>query len=356
MPKLVLCLLIAFLVSFLLTPVVMKIGIRIGAVDKPNERKVHTRIITRIGGVAIFAGFMIASLLMQELNQQVWGLLISGTMVMILGLVDDLRGISPKVKLLGQIIAALVLVSFGVQVDFITNPFNGGIISLGLFSIPVTVIWVIGMSNAVNLIDGLDGLAAGVSVIAAVTLAVVAWTQGQFATVYLALFLAAAALGFLRYNFNPAKLFMGDCGSLFLGYILGALAVMGLSKGATVISLLIPVIILGIPILDTFFAIIRRFTNKKPIFEADKGHLHHRLLDMGLSHKQTVVVIYAITFLLGSSAVLLTMLTTAQSVLILIGISVLILVGADRIGIITGKSVSRRLQGNNKGETHSIGS
>lgn len=353
MPKLVLCILIAFLVSFLLTPVVMKIGIRIGAVDKPNERKVHTRIITRIGGVAIFGGFMVASLLMQELSHQAWGLLLSGTMIMILGLVDDLKGISPKIKLLGQIIAALVLVSFGVQVDFITNPFNGGIISLGFLSIPVTVFWVIGMSNAVNLIDGLDGLAAGVSAIAAVTLAVIAWTQGQFTTVYLALFLAAAALGFLRYNFNPAKLFMGDCGSLFLGYILGALAVMGLSKGATVISLFIPVIILGIPILDTFFAIIRRFTNKKPIFQADKGHLHHRLLEMGLSHKQTVVVIYAITLLLGSSAVLLTMLTTAQSVLIMIGISVVILLGADRIGIITGKSVYRRLQGNNV--KHSIG-
>lgn len=346
MDKLILCILAAFFASYWLTPVMMKIAVRIGAVDRPNERKVHKGTMTRIGGVAIFGGFVIGALLMGELNQQTWGLLLSGTMIMLLGLVDDIRGISPKIKLLGQLAAALVLVCFGVQVEFITNPLTGDIIRLKYFSIPVTVLWVTGMSNAVNLIDGLDGLAAGVSGIAAVTLAVVAWTQGQFAAVYLALFLAAAALGFLRYNFHPAKLFMGDCGSLFLGYILGVLAVMGLSKGATVISLFIPVIILGIPILDTFFAIIRRFTNNQPIFQADKGHLHHRLLEMGLSHKQTVLVIYAITFLLSSSAVLLTMLTTAQSVLILIGISVVVLVGADRIGIITGQDMPARIQEN----------
>lgn len=353
MTRLVLSIFAAFLAAYLLTPVMMKVALRIGAVDKPNERKVHKGIITRIGGVAIFGGFMVGALLMQDLSIRAWGLLISGTMIMLLGLVDDIKGISPKVKLLGQIAAALVLVYFGVQVKFVTNPFTGGIISLGVLSIPVTVFWVTGMSNAVNLIDGLDGLAAGVSAIAAVTLAVVAWTQGQFEAVYLALFLAAAALGFLRFNFHPAKLFMGDCGSLFLGFILGVLAVMGLSKGATIISLFIPIIILGIPILDTFFAIVRRFFNNKPIFQADKGHLHHRLLDMGLSHKQTVLVIYAITLLLGSSAVLLTMLTTAQSVLILISISIVILLGADRIGIITGKSVSGQVAENKA--KHSIG-
>lgn len=345
MPKLILCIFVAFFASYLLTPVMMKVALMVGAVDQPNERKVHTGTVTRIGGVAIFGGFMISAFLMQELSLQVWGLLISGTMIMALGLVDDIKGISPKVKLLGQVLAALVLVYFGIEVQFITNPLTGKVIALGLLSIPVTVFWVTGMSNAVNLIDGLDGLAAGVAAIAAVTLAVVAWTQGMFETVYLALFLAASALGFLRYNFHPAKLFMGDCGSLYLGFILGVLAVMGLSKGATIISLFIPIIILGIPILDTFFAIIRRFSNKKPIFQADKGHLHHRLLEMGLSHKQTVIVIYAVTLLLSSSAVLLTMLTTAQSVLILIAISVVIMVGADRIGIITGQNrVGRVLQ------------
>jgi UDP-GlcNAc:undecaprenyl-phosphate GlcNAc-1-phosphate transferase len=346
MTKLILCIFVAFFASFILTPVMMKIALKVGAVDKPNERKVHKGTITRIGGVAIFGGFILGALFMQELSLQARGLLLGGTVIMALGLVDDIRGVSPKAKLLGQVIAALLLIYFGVEVKFITNPFTGDIESLGFLSIPVTIFWVTGMSNAVNLIDGLDGLAAGVSAIAAVTLAVVAWTQGMFETVYLALFLAAAALGFLKFNFHPAKLFMGDCGSLFLGFSLGALAVMGLTKGATVISLLIPVVILGIPILDTFFAIVRRFTNNKPIFEADKGHLHHRLLAMGLSHKQTVLVIYAITFLLGSSAVLLTMLTTAQSVIILIGISIVVLIGADRIGIITGKSMPGQLQEN----------
>lgn len=332
-------------VSYILTPVVKKVAVQVGAVDKPNERKVHSKLMPRIGGVAIYLGFMAAVLVSGETGRMVSGILISGTLVMILGLVDDIKGISPRNKLAGQVLAGLVLVSFGIEVDFVTNPFTGGIISLGYLSIPVTLFWVTGVSNAVNLIDGLDGLAAGVSIIAAVTLAVVAWTQEQYTSVYLALFLAAGVLGFLRYNFHPAQLFMGDCGSLFLGFNLGALAVMGLSKGATVISLFIPVIILGIPIMDTFFAIVRRFFNKKPIFQADKGHLHHRLLAMGLSHKQSVLVIYAITFLLGSSAVLLTMLTTAQSVFILIIISAAILVGANKIGIITGGKTSTGLQG-----------
>jgi len=329
----------AFVVALLVTPLMKKIGLKLGAVDKPNERKVHSRVITRIGGFAIYAGFVVPTLFTQLPDRQVLGLVVAGTLIVMVGLFDDLRGMSAKVKLLGQIGAALVLVWFGVEVDYITNPLNGGIISLGKLSLPITIFWLIGVTNAVNLIDGLDGLAAGITAIAALTLAVVAWTQEQYSVVAMALFLTASTLGFLRYNFNPAQLFMGDCGSLFLGFNLGALSVMGLSKGATVISLFIPIIILGIPIMDTFFAITRRFSNKKPIFEPDKGHLHHRLLAMGLTHQQSVLVMYAITFLLGSSAVFLTMLTTAQSVLILIVIILIILLGANRIGIITGQEV-----------------
>jgi len=346
MTKLIYPVILAFLVSFTLTPVMKKVAVAVGAVDKPDQRKVHKGMMPRIGGIAIYFGFVVAVLLSGSIDRPVAGLLVSGSLIMILGLVDDIKGISPKLKLLGQVLAGLVLVFFGVEVEFITNPFNGKIIFLGYYlSIPVTVFWVTGISNAVNLIDGLDGLAAGVSTIAAVTLAVVAWTQGQYLAVSLALFLAAGSLGFLRYNFYPAQLFMGDCGSLFLGFNLGALAVMGLSKGATVISLFIPVIILGIPIMDTFFAIIRRFNNKKPIFQADKGHLHHCLLEMGLSHRQTVLVIYSVTFLLGSSAVLLTMLTTAQSVLILIGVSTGVLIGAQRVGVISGPKRSTHIPG-----------
>lgn len=329
----------ALFVSFMVTPLVKKLAVVVGAVDKPNDRKVHNGLMPRIGGVAIYLGFVTAILISMKLNGQVLGLLLSCTLIMALGLIDDIKGISPKVKLLGQIVASLILVYFGVRVDFITNPFTGKMFYLGILSIPVTIFWITGVSNAVNLIDGLDGLAAGVSAIAAVTLAVVAWTQGQFETVFMALFLAASILGFLRYNFHPAQLFMGDCGSLFLGFTLGSLAILGVSKSATVISVFIPIIILGIPIMDTLFAITRRYNNKQPIFQADRGHLHHRLLDMGLSHTQTVLLIYTINFILGSSAVLLTMLTTAQSVMILIGLSVAVLSGANYIGIITGKSV-----------------
>jgi UDP-GlcNAc:undecaprenyl-phosphate GlcNAc-1-phosphate transferase len=262
---------------------------------------------------------------------------------MLVGLLDDTYGLSPKVKLLGQIVAALVAVQFGYRVEFITNPFNGGIIDLVdlKLSTPVTLFWIIGITNAINLIDGLDGLAAGTSAIAAVTMAVVAWSEGLPEIAVLALILAAAVLGFLKYNFNPAQIFMGDSGSLFLGFNLGALAIEGLTKGATVISLFIPIVILGIPIMDTMFAIIRRFSNGQPIFQPDKKHLHHCLLELGLSHKQTVLAIYGINVFLGASAVLLNRLSTAQSYMVLIGIATLVLIGANKLGVLSGHASHR---------------
>jgi UDP-GlcNAc:undecaprenyl-phosphate GlcNAc-1-phosphate transferase len=193
----------------------------------------------------------------------------------------------------------------------------------------------------VNLIDGLDGLSAGVSAIAALTMAIVCFVQGQVQTSALAAVLAAAAFGFLRYNFHPARTFMGDCGALFLGFILGALAIMGLSKGATIVSIFIPFIIMGIPIFDTFFAIIRRIFLHKPIFQADKGHLHHSLLSLGLSHRQTVLSIYAISAVMGLSAVVMALLTSAQAMILLIVLIICTFAGAEKLGVLRGNQEYR---------------
>lgn len=333
MEKIAVALLIALVMPLLLTPLVKKLAFKVGAIDKPNSRKVHSGIMPRMGGLAIYVAFMTAVLIAVPLTKPVLGLLISATCIMILGIVDDIKGLSPKIKLAGQIGAALILVAFGVNVNLITNPFNG-VIMLGVLSIPVTLFWITGITNAVNLIDGLDGLAAGMAIIASFTLAAIAWMEGQSVVTYLALILAFSILGFLKFNFYPAEIFMGDSGSMFLGFTLAALAIMGLAKGATVISVFIPILILGVPILDTVFAIVRRHLNGQPIFQADKEHLHHRLIAIGLSHKGTVLVIYGLNVVLSISAIMLTMLTTAQCVMILTILSVAIIIGAEKIGVI----------------------
>jgi len=338
----------AFLISLAITPIIRRLAFRFGAVDCPGDRKVHSCLMPRMGGLAVYLAFTAAFLFSADsVSQPMTGLLIGGTLIMLLGLVDDIRDVSPRVKLMGQIAAAFVLVAFGIQVDFITNPF-GGVIPLTFFGIhwgiPLTVLWIVGITNAVNLVDGLDGLAGGLASIAAVTLAVVGWTNNEISVVAPAVILGAATLGFLKYNFHPAKIFMGDSGSQFLGFMLAGLSVVGLTKGAAVVSVFVPVLILGIPIFDTLFAIIRRYINNQPIFRADKEHLHHRLLDIGLTHRQTVVIIYGISCMLGASAVFLTYLTSEQAFVAFLGISLLVLVGANRIGVLSARSARRASQ------------
>lgn len=321
-----------FLSVFLVTPFVRKLAYRIGAIDMPNGRKVHKTPIPRLGGVGIFLGFAGVMLLTQPMGRQEIGMLIGCIIIVATGILDDVLDLKPWTKLGAQIVAAVIVAFFGIRVEVITHPF-GGVFYLGYMAIPVTVLWIIGVTNALNLIDGLDGLAGGTAVIAAVTMAVVAGSEGRVLVAGFALILAAAVLGFLPYNFSPAKIFMGDSGSMFLGFTLAALAIQGLTKGATFISIVIPVIILGIPIFDTLFAIIRRCKNHRPIFEADKGHLHHRLLNLGLSQRQTVLAIYGVDLFLGGSAVVLNILSTEQSIVALIIITSLILIAAERIGV-----------------------
>lgn len=340
---------LACLLALVVTPWVKRLAIKINALDKPNARKVHKGLMPRLGGLAVYFSFAAAVLLTRPLTIQLAGLLFGGLLIVLLGMVDDTKGLSPKAKLAGQILAALAVVPFGIQVEFITNPISGGVITLGILAVPVTVFWIISVTNAVNLIDGLDGLASGTSMIAALTIAAVSWKQGVIhdgafnnaEVALLALVLAGAILGFLRYNFHPAKIFLGDTGSMFLGYCLSVLAIMGLTKSAAAISVFIPILILGIPLLDTFFAIVRRCYNGKPIFEPDKSHLHHRLMALGLSHRQTVLVIYAVSALLGGSAYLLNIITTDRAIMLLVGLSIIIIFAANKIGV-TGRVPAAR--------------
>ena len=332
------CLGIAALVlALVFVPLAMKLAYKIGAVDKPNARKVHTKIMPRMGGLGIYLAYIIVVLATQKMNMQLAGLLLGSTILVVLGIFDDMKDLNAKFKLLIQILAAVIVMAFGVRIEFMTNVFGGEAIYLDILSLPITLLWIVGITNAINLIDGLDGLAGGIATIAALSMAVVGWIYGQYLMASMAIILAGATMGFLRYNFHPAKVFMGDTGSLFLGFNLSVLAIMGVAKSVTFISLAAPVLVLGVPIFDTFFAILRRKMNHKPIFAADKDHLHHRLLGMGFSHQKTVLIIYAISFFLALSAILITYLSTAEAVAVVAIVLSVILIGAGKLGVIAVK-------------------
>ncbi|MBM7615118.1 glycosyltransferase family 4 protein [Alkaliphilus hydrothermalis] len=336
MEKYIIAFLIALMTSYILTPYAIKIAHRIGAIDVPKDnRRVHKTPIPRLGGLAIFSAFVITSLVMIPVNKQLAGILVGASMIVLIGIIDDVKQISAKYKLVVQIAAALVVIYSGVRIEYFSNPLNRGLIKVGIYSVPMTLFWIVGITNAVNLIDGLDGLAAGVSSIASITLAVIAFSNGQPEAALLLLILAGGALGFLPHNFNPAKIFMGDTGSLLIGFVLATVSVAGVIKSATVIAVAIPVLALGIPVFDTAFAIARRLVNRRPIMEADKGHLHHKLLDRGLSQKQTVLVLYSISGLLGASAVFISDTNSrVGAYTVLTAVACIILYGALRIGLV----------------------
>lgn len=333
---------IAFLVSFAATPLAKAFALRIGAVDVPKDsRRMHKQPIPKLGGLAIYYGFIISVLSFSDLNMSTVGLILGSLIIIVLGTVDDVVQLSAKVKLVFQITAAVVVVLFGVQIDFITNPnvfSNQQLISLGIWAIPVTIVWIVGVTNSVNLIDGIDGLAAGVCCISSIIIVFISLLSKQPNIAILTAAIAGASIGFLPYNFNPARVFMGDTGSNFLGFALSVISIQGLFKGYAVISFVAPILILGLPILDTGFAIFRRILKKKPIMEADRGHLHHRLIDMGFSQKQTVIILYTLSAILGMSAVVLTgsgmfrafVLIFSVVIFIIIGIKLMPFVSEDR--------------------------
>jgi UDP-GlcNAc:undecaprenyl-phosphate GlcNAc-1-phosphate transferase len=304
---------ISLIVTVLTTPLVYKLAKRIGAVDSPNERKIHTRLIPRLGGLAIYSGFVIAlisAMIMAKVmgrgieGRHLLAILTGGTIILILGVFDDFKGLKPLTKFIWQIIASIAVISFGISIGFVSNPFNG-LFVIGWLGIPLTMLWLVGMTNAINLIDGLDGLAAGVTAISAGTLFFVALRTHEISAAIILLALCGSALGFLRFNFFPAKIFLGDSGSYFLGFTLAAASVVGVFKTTLVVALLIPILILGVPIFDTMFAIGRRFKERRSLFSADNKHIHHMLLRAGFSQREAVLAIYVACFLLSIAALLM---------------------------------------------------
>ncbi|MEN1967768.1 MraY family glycosyltransferase [Lentibacillus sp. N15] len=306
---------LTLLISLIITPILIKISLKFNATDKPNQRKVHTAPTPTLGGIAIYFSFLIGLAILQPINQYHFAILCGGFIMVVVGCIDDLIDLSPKFKFITQTVAASLVVFWGgLQVEFINLPF-GGQIEFGFLSSVVTIIWIVGITNAINLIDGLDGLAGGVSAIALFTIAGMAVIMGNVYVATMALILFFSTVGFLRYNFFPAKIFMGDTGALFLGYMIAVLALLGF-KNVTIISFIIPIFILGVPISDTLIAMIRRYINKQPLSSPDSSHLHHRLVKSGFTHKQTVLIIYALSGMFSVAAILFSMTTVWGSLLI----------------------------------------
>ena len=292
---------IPFLFVLLVTPFIKKVANHIGAMDIPNERKVHKVPIPRLGGLGIYMGFLLGYILFGTMSIRMNAILIGSIIIIITGIVDDINPIPAKVKFLFQIVAASVVAFYG-QILLSDISAFGLYIEFGKFSYPITILFIVAIINCINLIDGLDGLAAGLSSIYFITIGIVivGWMHTFDLDAIITFIMLGATIGFLCHNFNPAKIFMGDSGSMFLGYMISIIALLGF-KNVTLTTLLVPICLLAIPIMDTLFAILRRIINKKPIGEPDKQHLHHQLLNLNLSHRDTVLVIYFIDILFATA-------------------------------------------------------
>ena len=307
--RIVLSFVFSFGISFCITPPVKVFAEKVGAIDVPKDgRRVHDHPIPRMGGMAIFVGFLMSIIVFVSFSTQIMGIVIGALIIAMMGAVDDIMNLNPWVKLIVQIIAALVAIRCGIVFTAISNPnflsYNTTI-QIGWLAIPLTILWIVGCTNAINLIDGLDGLAVGVSAISSFSMMIVALFVADANTTFILAALCGACVGFMPYNMNPAKIFMGDVGSQFLGYVLATTSIMGLFKLHTVITFIVPVLAMAIPLADTLFAIVRRTLKGQSPFQADKGHFHHRLLALGLSQKQAVAVLYGISAVMGLVGVLL---------------------------------------------------
>lgn len=340
---------VAFIISMvcgtLLTPFVRRLAHRFGVLDHArSSRKIHGHPIPRLGGVAIVIAFyapMVGLLLFHSgvgqmfvaEREHVIGLFAGGAIIALLGLYDDLRGANAWKKFLVQFAVAALLYRLGFRMDVLANPF-GEPITLGWLSLPFTMFWIVGVINALNLIDGLDGLAGGVALVAVVTTFLVALQRAHPLMMLFSSALAGAIIGFLFYNFNPASIFMGDTGSMFLGFVLATTALQTNQKASTAVAVLIPGIALGLPIMDTLLAIGRRAVRGRPLFQADKEHIHHRLMDLGLSHRQAVLVLYGFCILLGAAALVLTYASSIQAALLLLVLAIVAVVFLRSLGYV----------------------
>ena len=324
---------VAAVLSYFFTPPVKNFAHKVGAIDVPKDaRRMHKKPIPRLGGLAIYGGFLCSILIFVQLDETMLCVLLGAAIIVALGIFDDVLALGAKLKFVVQIVAAAIPVCIGdLQIGLFTNlnplsdtPF----VHLGILAVPVTIIWIVGITNAVNLIDGLDGLAVGVSSIAAITMLAVALLTGNMPIAITMAALAGACIGFMPYNLNPAKIFMGDAGSTFLGYMLATVSIMGLFKFYAVISFAVPFLILGLPIFDTANAIIRRVAAGRSPMSPDRGHVHHKLIDMGFNQKQAVAILYAISATLGLTAVVLTSSGEVKAIVLLLAVLAAILVGA----------------------------
>ena len=320
--RMLLAVLFSCAVTFFMTPPVKKFAEKVGAIDVPkDERRVHDHPIPRMGGLAIFFGFILAVLVFVDMTTPIMGMLVGAVIIAAMGAVDDIVNLNAWVKFGVQIVAALVAIRSGIVFNVISNPIlfsETTFIPIGYLTVPLTVIWIVGCTNAVNLIDGLDGLAVGVSAISSLTMLVVALFVAEPNVALILAALTGACLGFIPFNLNPAKIFMGDVGSQLLGFVLATVSIMGMFKFHAIITFLVPVLALSVPLADTVFAFFRRIVHRQSPFHADKGHFHHRLLAMGLNQKQEVAVLYAISAVLGLFAVLLAGTYTAVRIICLV--------------------------------------
>lgn len=321
----------AIVISFVSTPLARAFAQKVGAVDVPKDtRRMHNHPIPRLGGLAIFLGFIMGVVLFADIDSQVRGILLGSVFVVTIGVLDDITPLPAWLKLIVQIVAALVAVYHGIRIQMFANPNPWSVdeyIDLGVMSIPITVIWIVGITNSVNLIDGLDGLAVGVSAIASISMLVISIVLGQWNIAIILAALTGACIGFMPYNLNPARIFMGDTGALLLGYVLATVSITGLLKYYAIISFVVPLLALGLPIFDTIFAIIRRLLKGQNPMAPDRGHFHHRLIDMGLSQKQAVAILYSISAVLGLSAVLITTSGEMKALVLMFAFCVAIAIG-----------------------------
>ncbi|MBI9017253.1 MAG: undecaprenyl/decaprenyl-phosphate alpha-N-acetylglucosaminyl 1-phosphate transferase [Phycisphaerae bacterium] len=347
---------LALLLSTIFTPLVIFAARSLGVNDAPNARSVHTKSIPRLGGLAIFLAMMSVAVPMLIFDDPIGHmfltiatnmmvLLSAGAFIFMVGFIDDLVGIRARTKFLAQIVAAVVVCYFGIRIDQLSvgSWFS---IDFGWWSWPITILWIAGVTNAVNLIDGLDGLAAGISSIVCGTIAVLSIYMGQPVMAVIMLAMLGSLSGFLLFNFNPARIFMGDCGSLFLGFILATSSVMCASKSTTIVGLALPFIALGVPIFDMLFSMLRRLLERRSMFSADRGHVHHRLLDIGLKHRHVVLVIYAVTMLATALGLFMMMTQDASTVIIFVAILLLLVLFFRTVGAVRLRHTLTRVRSN----------
>jgi UDP-GlcNAc:undecaprenyl-phosphate GlcNAc-1-phosphate transferase len=301
-PEVVYGLGIALLVVVLLTPAVGGMARLLGVVDRPDERRLNKRPIPRLGGLAIFLGILVPSLAFLDLSGEMRGIVLGAAVACVVGAIDDFKGLAPLPKLGGQIVAAAIPTVFGTWIDHFTFPLLGAVDLPVWVGVPLTVVWIVAVMNMVNFLDGMDGLASGVCGISGITFAVIALSLGKVDAAILSAVVAGACIGFLRHNFFPARIFMGDSGALVLGFTLATISVAGLLKTASTVVLFLPLVVLAVPILDTSFVVAKRLKYGQPIYSADRWHLHHRFVDIGFSQRRAALTMWAWAGSLGAAA------------------------------------------------------